>query len=485
MPAKNKVLKQISTVLLVRDQPAGGNTTINGAGAAAGQKVIPVASTNTFAVGDTIRVGSGDELELAVVTAIAAGVSLTVADNLTYTHVVGEAVVEQAAYDLGDITDGGVTVGGSGQTTDVQTANRRLVFTVLNGYVDLTAEFGLPGLTIQNLAFAVGAPLASVLGDGSAATPYAYASDGSDFGGEQNQSLICIGVLQDGSVVRAELWGVDFDYTGISVQLKRGQLASVPVKAVAAAGGLITTNASAYVANTTYRAGKGKVFDALVEVGAFADATAGPLATTLTAAVAAGVAVLPLTSVTNLVVGDWVRITTGETVEFHQVQAINALNVTLKDKTYRAFANGAAVVRQQLVPFGGVSEDGVTLQIGGSVEAMHVATKRMSIGLRLGPAVVTLSLAITDLSLANWAKAFGIPAAAIANNRLPVNSNIGTTQTDGIYAKGLLQDGTTIWIQVWGCSQDVSQASIALAQTGMPALPVKYKPASALFLQAA
>src|SRR4051812_27993989 len=110
--AKTKVIKQLNTVLIARDGTgAVGNTTINGAGAAAGATVLPVASTANFAVTDTIRVGSGENVELAVITVVTAGVSLTVADPVTFAHAVGDAVVEQFAYDIGDVS-GGVTVRG-------------------------------------------------------------------------------------------------------------------------------------------------------------------------------------------------------------------------------------------------------------------------------------------------------------------------------------------------------------------------------------
>jgi hypothetical protein len=483
MPAKAKILKQLSTVYLVRDLGAGGgSTTINGAGAAKGQAVVPVAATANLTAGDTVRIGAGEELELGVISSVSAGVSITLADNLTYDHAVGEAVVEQVAYDLGDVTDGGVTTNAAAQTTDVATANRRLVYTVLNGNVDLTAEFALPGFTPFALAVACGLPLSAISGTGTASAPLSLATDGSDFGAEQNQSLIVIGLTQDGSAVRVELWGVDFDYTGISVQLRRGQLASVPVKAVAAAGGVVTTNASAYVANTSQRPGKGKVFDALAEVGLFADATTGPLATTSTAPVAAGATVVPFTAVTNLVAGDWVKVASGETVEFHRVESIATLNVTFKTKLLRAQASGVALVRQQLVSFGGVHEDGATLSVGGSVEPIRLANKRMSAGLKLGSATTALAFGVVDLTLANFARALGIPQSAIASNRLPIGANIGTATVEGLYVRGVQQDGATVWVNVWGCAQDVSAFALALAQTGVARLPISLKPSSGLHL---
>src|SRR4051812_43442798 len=110
--SKNKVLKQLTTVLMVRDGVGGGfgSTTVGAAGVAPGANLVPVAATTNFAVGDTVRIGSGDNMELGTVAVVNAGVSLQMVDNLTYAHILAEAVVEQVAYDLGDIADGGVTV---------------------------------------------------------------------------------------------------------------------------------------------------------------------------------------------------------------------------------------------------------------------------------------------------------------------------------------------------------------------------------------
>lgn len=485
MPAKNKIIKQLLTALLVRDATGGGigTTTIGAAGAAAGQKVVPCAATANFTVGDPVRIGSGDEMELGAVASIQAGVSLTMAEELAYAHVAGEPVVEQVAYDLGDVTDGGVSVEGSGQTTDVQVSTRRLVYTVLNGYTSLSASFALPGLTLHNLALAAGIPLANISGDGQALTPFSLATDGSDFGGETNMSLIAIGLTQDGSPIRVELWGVDADYTAVSTQLKRGQLASVPMKFVASSGGAASTNASSYVANTSIRPTKGKVFDALQEVGFFTDATTGPLATTTTAAAAKGATVLALTAVTSLANGDWLKVGTGDLVEYHQIANIAALNVTLKSNLLRAQASGVAVVRQAQVSFGGIHEDGVQLAFGGSVEEVRLATKRMSAGIKLGAANVSLGFGIVEWSLSVLARVFGIPQTAIVNGRLPINSNIGSAVIDGMYVKGVLKDGTIAYVNAWGCSQDVSQIAAQITQQGVPSLPVRLKPASGIHFQ--
>ena len=65
-----------------------GNTTLDAA-AAAGQKVIPVTATTTFATGDVClikAVDNDDEFELITIDTISAGVSVTATTNLIYSY---------------------------------------------------------------------------------------------------------------------------------------------------------------------------------------------------------------------------------------------------------------------------------------------------------------------------------------------------------------------------------------------------------------
>ena len=480
--AKTKVLQKLNSLFLVRDATGGapGNTTINGAGAAAGQKVVPVALTNNFAAGDTVRIGSGEDLELGVVASVQAGVSITLADNLTYAHIVGEAVVEQTAYDLGAIS-GGVNVSASAETSDVAVATQRLAYTTLNGYADLAAEFGLPGITPALLAFAMGIPLSAVTGAGTAASPYQLAVDGNEIGTEQNMSLIAIGVTVDAVPLRVELWGVDMDYTNISMQLRTGQHAPLSCRAVASAGGVATTNASAYVADTSQRPSKLKVFDQVVEFGAFVDTGTQ---TTHTGALAAAATNLTVASSAGILAGDWVRVDTGDQVEFHRVDTVpDGTHLNLKTPTKYPHLAACAIVKVTPTPFGGISEDGVTFAVGGSVEPIRLGQRRLSAGLKAGAAVMTLSGGIVDHSLSVIARALGIPQAQIANGRLPITGDkIGTDITQGVYFKGLTKETWTQWINLWGASQ-VVQFAMSLTNEGVQSLPLSFRPNVVHFIQ--
>lgn len=77
-----------------------------------------------------------------------------------------------------------------------------------------------------------------------------------------------------------------------------------------------------------------------------ADSGGSPGSSTTTAAVAAGVSVIPFTATTNFTVGDYFRIeaAANASVEYRQIVNISALNVTVDSPLHFAHNSGVAVV---------------------------------------------------------------------------------------------------------------------------------------------
>lgn len=480
MPAKNNVLKQLSKAYLVVDQTATpGNTTLT-AGALAGATALTVAGITNFANGDLIRVGAGEEIELAIVSGTPAGNTVNIATGLVYDHVSGEQVVEQVAYDLGDVEAGGVNLAFAGESQDINVATKRLAFTTLNGYVDASVEFQLPTFTLANFALATGIAQSTIRGTGTAADPLELTTDGNEFAGVTNASIVVVGQKYDGTYLRAELWGVDFDYTGISFALSRGQLTAVPVRAVASAGGILASSNVAFTASTALLATRGKAWDYLSEVGLFVDTAT---TTTVNGNVAAGATSLTMTSGTSFAEGEWVRIGTGDQAQFIWLGTKSTNTFTLRTRPFRAIATGATITKVTPTKFAGTSPEGVNVAVGGSVEPLRIAERRLSIGLRAGAATVSVGFTAIDLSLANIARALGIPQSAVAGGRLPFNNNIGTSQVDGLYVKGVLQDGTIAWVVASGNAIDVANVALQMTNSGgTGGVPITAKPASYLQL---
>lgn len=475
MAVKQKVVKQLSKLYLTRDATTTpGSTTLNSA-AAKGATALTVAAITNFANGDLIRVGQGEEMEIAVINGAPSGNNIPLAYGLTYAHVSGDVVVEQIAYDLGDVSDGGVSMEWAGQVQDISVSTRRLAFTTLNGFVDASMSASLPSFSLYSLAHATGMLLSRVTGTGVTATPRQIVTDGSDFAGEINMGLIAVGTLMDNTACTIELWGVDMDYTGVEFQLTRGVQAAVALKGVGA-GGVISTAVPTFAATTTLRPAKGDTWDAMTEVGYFADTGTN---NTINGTPAADATSIVLTSAAGFVAGDWIKVGTGDTVEYHWIDSIATNTLTLRTRLLRAQANGTAVRKVTQTAFAGCTPDGVRIRTGGSVSTIRSATKRLSLGVRPGAATVTFGVQLLEISLPMFAYALGIPQADISGGRLPVGDRVATATIEGLYVKGLKQNGLTAQVAVWGCTLDTSGVQAILNNQGdTPFIPLLAKPAS-------
>lgn len=480
MPAKNNIIQQLSKLYLVQDQTGTFGSTTLTASTAIGATALTVAGITNFASGDVIRVGSGEDLELATITGAPAGNTINVTQGLVYAHATGEAVVEQVGFDLGDVEEAGVTVNFAGESIDIPVSTKRLAFTTLPGFVDASMEFAMPTFTIDNFAHATGTALARVTGSGTPTQPKQVTSDGSEFGGRTNASLVAVGTKFDGSFLRVEMWGVDFDYTGVSFALSRGQLVAVPMRGVASAGGAFFSSNIPWTADVSLRPTKGKVFDALTEAGYFLDTAT---TTTTTGVTAKDAVLINFTSATSFANDEWFRIGTGDEAQFFQVASKVTNAVTTKTPVYRAIPAGATITKVTATRLAGVGPDGVQVQVGGTVEPLRIAERRLSIGLRMGAANVSAVIPVVDISLENLARVMGIPQSQVAGGRLPVGDQIGTATLEGVYARGLLQDGTIAWVIFAGNAMDVSAVAVTINNSGPAAtVPITVKPSSYLQL---
>lgn len=474
MAAKDKVIKQLSALYVVRDATGTfGSTTLSAAASKGGSALTVTAITN-FAAGDTIRIGSGEEMEIGVITGTPTGNTINLTEPLQFNHASGEPVVEMVAYDVGDVGDSGVTFTVSGQSVDVPVSTKRLPLVSLTGFVEASVSAVLPTVQLESIAHAVGALLTQVSGAGTPISPKQLTLNGNEFGGQANLGIIALGVTMDGSILRIELWGCDADYTGISFALSRGQAVGVPLRFVGARGAISATTFPG-TANTTIRTSKAKAWNALTEVGYFLDTAT---TTTVNGNVAAGATLINFTSATSFADNEWFRIGSGDTVQFFQVASKSTNAVTTKTPVKYDIATGATITKVTATSLGAPSAAGVTVAFGGTVTPLQSATFDRAIGLRLGNAQATMSFGLIEHSLANFERALGIPSGTAASNRLPLNL-IGTGTIEGLYAKGLLAGGETAWVVAAGNSIDASNVGTQITNSGdAAALQITAKPSS-------
>lgn len=464
MGAGSNIMDRVHKAFNVRPDAATLNTTVATANVVGATTLVCAATAvavNT--AGTPVLIGSGETLELAVVSSVTT-TTITFVDKLTKAHAVGEKVRAAIAYDMGAPVAGGIRATFAGTSVDINVATQRLPLTTLNGLVSAEANLSLPYFSAKALILATGAPIASLSGSGIVSAPWNFATDGSEFGSVSDQCFVGVGIKLDGTYFRVEMWGAAADYSGISTSLSRGAASSVPVKFKCTAGLLLADAVQGFTVTNTLLDTKASVFDYLMEAGTL---VAGALTTTSTGSVSAGATVIPLTAVTGLAIGSVLEIDTGDNIEHVMVQSIASLNVTLKHPLYRAHASGVTVTSRTMTRFAAIGDAGVTLSVAGSVEQVNAADFRFPVAYRNGTAAITLAVPVLGLTQEVLVQALGMPSTAIGVDRRPLlNDTIGTQSVSGAYFKGALQNGDVVYVFVSGNKIEISNVEAVLNNTG-------------------
>ena len=237
---KKELWSHLSQVQAVRDATGTFGSTTLTAAAAAGATTLTVAAITNFAVGQNIRVGSGEPAELVRVHASTAPVGTTItldaATPLQFAHAIADAVVQQALTDPGHIDDPGLTISYKGNVDDVNSAIQRMLFAQQTGYLDISLAFGLLGYNVENLALAHGILESRILGARTTAQPRVLRLDTSTFGEQLDAGWMFTGARKDGKTVRITAMGCEMDLSGMAFQLQRGSKLALPVKSKVYAG---------------------------------------------------------------------------------------------------------------------------------------------------------------------------------------------------------------------------------------------------------
>jgi len=232
---KGEYWSHLDSVELFRDQgTTPGDTTVGTAGVA-GATTIEVASAANFTDGDVIRINVRDRLEINQIEG-APATTMPLRFPLMYNHAIGAQVIEQEAFDLGNILDAGARVTFSGDHNPVNAATKRLVTAYLTGHAEIMAEFELLGFALENLAVAVGMAESNVGGSGTSAAPTTLAITADDFNTENDLSWRFTGATKQGEVVLLDLMATEVDFSSVNFAMQRGTPAPIPVRAKATSG---------------------------------------------------------------------------------------------------------------------------------------------------------------------------------------------------------------------------------------------------------
>lgn len=241
---KKELWSHLSSVAALRDATGTFGSTTLSAAAAAGATTLTVAAITNFAVGEPIRVGSGENTEYVRVhnSTAPTGTTITLEAStpLRYAHAIGDAVVELVSTDPGHIEDGGVTLDLSGSVEDVNAATQRMLFGQLTGFLDIAFSFGLLGYNVENIALALGMLETRVLGAGTVADPRTLTVDASQILEQTDIALQFLGARKDGASVRITAMACELD-PSIQFTMARGSKLAIPVKGNSTGGLLYET----------------------------------------------------------------------------------------------------------------------------------------------------------------------------------------------------------------------------------------------------
>lgn len=475
MAIKDTFIRRPTQFVAFRDNTGGTPLSSTSTTALAiGVTSITLASGTNAKVGP-IRINSGEDIELAYITVVV-GAVITLARATRRAHPISVVVVEQVAEDIGDV-DGDVTITMTKQSTDQFSAMRFLAFTQLQGNVTGSLAAKVLGTTLENFALCAGIPRANIIGAGtSIAAPKVLTTDFSDVDSVNNLSLALVNKRQDGTFTVFEAWGVNMDYTQVSIQLARAQNGAVPMKAMIIGAMAEFDGAPAFTALQTYRAAKGKTFKELSSIGVVSDAAV--TATSVATAAVAGATTLLLADASAIVAGDWVNVGLDDQSEIHWVLSKATNTLALKTPLLRAQAVGVRVIKAQRVAFGAVAQGGGTFAIGGSTTPLIVENRTLPIGMQPQNAQASFSYNVMDLQLTSIARALGIPQANIAAGGLLLSEALLSAGIQGIYLEGITQDNTYCILTLWGCTQDLSNFALALGGQNPTQVPYNVKPTS-------
>ncbi|MHB1297294.1 MAG: hypothetical protein ACYC0B_02095 [Gemmatimonadaceae bacterium] len=473
-PLRTSLSDSIFAVHAIRRKPGVTPTTLSAASAAAAT-TMTLAATTGFTDNDPVLVGSEEDVEMRVQNGAPAGSVITLdVPGFKRAHVVGEAVYEGVAYDLGNVS--GVQDGSSADVTDNETDvtpnpdGRRL------GHITNQPQFDIQGYSPHLFAIAAGMDMARVLGAGTAADPTQLHTDGSDFG-RAASAIVITELLANGSYLRHEWDACDPDYTQLSIAFGQGRESLLACRFIAANHGERYAGAPGFTVDSTLRATKNRQIESLLEAGLFR-VLSGGLATTTTAPVLKDANVVPFTLATGVAGGKWYRIVGGGKEQILWAQSVAVLNVTMRSRLYYDFPAGSTITELEQLPFSGLKEGTTEFRVGGSLkEAPKFDNMRVQAGARRGSALFTLSAQPTARTLDVLRQSRGLPTSAISGSALIESDAMGTDAPIGWYTRSQFK-GTgpsSLYFVGSGCDNGMEQLAMAMNKNSITSTPLTFR----------
>ncbi len=470
-PLRTKIGDLVAQVIALRPRAAGGSTTLS-ANSAAGATTATLTSVTGFTADDPIWVGSEEDVELVSQVGAPAGNVVTVrAPGFKRAHVIGEAVRELEAFDLGNCID--VNVMDSATVADNETDVSRNPDGRRLGHLMRGASFDVQGYSPWLYALLTGMPLSRVLGAGTQADPTQIHTDGSDFGSEDT-GIVLVERLRDGTFLRHEFDACSADYTQMVIPFGQGRETRLQARMVAENHGQKHTAAPPYTVSFTQQAKRAAQIEALLEA-AYLRPLGGGLSTTLTAPTARDANVFNLTAATGVTAGKYYLISGGGVQQVVLAHSLATLAMTVRTRAAYAFPTGSTVVELEVVPFTGLKQDTTEFRNGGAVRDLRFDNARVQAGVLAGSALFTAAFAPTARTLEMLRLQNGLPAAAVSGGVLTESDLAGTDAPAGWFIRAQRKDARTVQFIGSAVDNGLETLQQALSKADVPSTPLTFR----------
>ncbi len=470
-PLRTKLSDLPQQVIAVRPKPSGGSTTLS-ANSAAGATTATLTSVTGFTDQDPVILGSEEDAELLAQTGAPSGSVVTVrAPGLKRAHVIGEAIKEGIAYDLGNCMN--VRDASTADVFDNETDVNRNPNGRRLGHLAYQPQFDVQGYSPNLFALLTGMLMSRVLGAGTAADPTQLHTDGSDLGREDT-FLVFNELLADGTFLRHEFDACAADYSQMAIALGQGRETLLAARFIAANHGLHNTVAPQFAIDYTLQAKKAAQIEALLEAGLFT-VLGGGLSTTLTSQTNKDANVFNLTAATGVAGGKWYLVTGNGRQQIIRAESLATLAMTCRTRAAYDFPTGSTVVELTQTAFTGLKQDATEFRMGGSVRPVKFDNSRVQAGVRPGSALFSLTCQPTARTLENMRLRLGLPTSAISGTALVQSNLAGTDYPIGWYATAQRKDAKTVYLIGSDVDNGLEQLEMAMSKSDLASVSLSFR----------
>lgn len=188
--------------------------------------------------------------------------------------------------------------------------------------------------------------------------------------------------------------------------------------------------------------------------------------TTLDAAASAGDTTLSVSDETGFSSGDLIRIDTEANMEEAEVDSVTTGQLTLVSPIAFDHDSDVDVVTREEVDLGDITEDGATPEFAHEKDEVRAATRRTAIGWIDTFVGYAVGFDLRYHSIENVAAMFGIPEGNINGSGTSSDpyvldvtaSDVNTLADHSIAFEGVLKNGETFRIELWGMNVQADQS---------------------------